>query len=182
MVKNPNKKRGEAEEEWFCIGACTRQASLVAQMVKNLLAMQETWVQSLGQEDPLEKGMATHSSILAQSIPWTEVPGRLQSVGSQRVRHDGGINTFTFTFSSTRQTALLTGPLGLPLCLHLCRVTLLFYPTTDGALCLSPWLCAPFQDVSKCYRSWWLQEFAKECFLFPVLINASMSRSNLCVG
>ena len=60
-------------------------ASLVVQKVKNLPAMQETWVQSLGQEDPLEKGMATHSSILAWRIPWTEEPGRLQSVGLQRV-------------------------------------------------------------------------------------------------
>ena len=56
--------------------------------VKNQPAMQETWVQSLAQEDPLEKGMATHSSILAWRIPWTEEPGRLQSIGSQRVRHD----------------------------------------------------------------------------------------------
>ena len=57
------------------------QASLVAQMVKNLPAVQETWVQSLGQEDPLEKGMATHSSILAWRIPWTEatVQGVAQS-------------------------------------------------------------------------------------------------------
>ena len=53
-------------------------------MVKNLPAMQETWVQSLGCEDPLEKGMATHSSILAWRIPWTEEPGGLQSMGSQR--------------------------------------------------------------------------------------------------
>ena len=57
-------------------------------MVKNLPAMQETWVQSLGQEDPLEKEMATHSSILAWKIPWTEKPVGLQSMGSQRVRHD----------------------------------------------------------------------------------------------
>ena len=57
-------------------------------MVKNLPPMQETWVRSLGQEDPLEKEMATHSSILAWEIPWTEDPGRLQSMGSQRVRHD----------------------------------------------------------------------------------------------
>ena len=63
-------------------------ASLVAQMVKNLPAMQETWVRSLGQEDPLEKGMATHSTILAWRIPWTEEPGGLQSMRSQRVRHD----------------------------------------------------------------------------------------------
>ena len=55
---------------------------LVAQMVKNLLAMWKSWVGSLGQEDPLEKGMAIHSSILAQRIPWTEEPGRLQSMGS----------------------------------------------------------------------------------------------------
>ena len=63
-------------------------ASLVAQLVKNLPAMQETWVQSLGQEDPLEKEMATHSSSLAWRIPWTEEPGGLQSMGSQRLGHD----------------------------------------------------------------------------------------------
>ena len=57
-------------------------------MVKNLPALQETWVQSLGQEDPLEKEMAMHSSILAWKIPWTEEPGGLQSMGSQRVGHD----------------------------------------------------------------------------------------------
>ena len=59
--------------------------SLVAQMVKNLPARQETWVPSLGGEDPLEKGLATHSSILAWKIPWTEEPGGLQSIGSQRI-------------------------------------------------------------------------------------------------
>ena len=57
-------------------------------MVKNLIAMQETRVQSLGQDNPLEKGMATHSSILARRIPWAEDPGGLQSMGSQRVGHD----------------------------------------------------------------------------------------------
>ena len=61
--------------------------SLVAHVVKCLPAMWETWVQSLDQEDPLEKGMATHSSILTWRIPWTEEPGGLQSMGSQRVRH-----------------------------------------------------------------------------------------------
>ena len=60
----------------------------VAQMVKNLSAMPETQVQSLDQEDPLEKGMATHSSILSWRTPWTEEPGGLQSMGSQRVGHD----------------------------------------------------------------------------------------------
>ena len=58
------------------------RTSLVAQMVKNLPAMQEIWVQSLGWKDPLEKGMVTHSSILAWKIPWTEESGRLQSMGS----------------------------------------------------------------------------------------------------
>ena len=62
--------------------------SLVAQMVKYPLAMRETWVQSLGWEDPLEKAMATHSSILAWKIPWIKEPGWLQSMGSQRVRQD----------------------------------------------------------------------------------------------
>ena len=63
-------------------------ASLVAQTVKNLPAMQEIQVRSLGWEDPLEKGMATHSSILAWEIPWTEEPGELQSMGLQRVGHN----------------------------------------------------------------------------------------------
>ena len=57
-------------------------------MIKNLPAMQETWVRSLGQEDPLGKGMANHSSILAWTIPWTEEPGELQSMGSPKVGHD----------------------------------------------------------------------------------------------
>ena len=69
-------------------------ASLMAQRLKRLPAVQETQVRSLGWEDPLEKEMATHSSILAWEIPWTEEPGGLQSTGSQRVRHD-----FTFTFT-----------------------------------------------------------------------------------
>ena len=63
-------------------------ASLVAQMAKRLPAMQENWVRSLGWEDSLEKEMATHSSTLAWKIPRTEEPGRLQSMGSQRVGHD----------------------------------------------------------------------------------------------
>ena len=65
-------------------------ASLVAQMVKQetCFTMRETWVRSLGREDPLEKEMTTHSSTLAWKIPWTKEPGRLQSMGSQRVGHD----------------------------------------------------------------------------------------------
>ena len=64
------------------------RTSLVAQMVKRLPTMQETWVRSLDWEDPLEKEMATHSSTLAWKIPWTEECGRLQSMGPQRVGHD----------------------------------------------------------------------------------------------
>ena len=60
----------------------------MAQTIKNLLVMQETQVQSLGRDDPLEEEMATHSSILAWEIPWTEEPGGLQSMGMQRVGHD----------------------------------------------------------------------------------------------
>ena len=75
----------EAPEEW-------REASLMAQMVKNLPAMQKTWLPSLTQEDPLEEGMATHSSILAWRIPWTQEPG----VGSQRGGHNWATSTFTF--------------------------------------------------------------------------------------
>ena len=67
------------------------RASLVAQRLQCLPAMWETWVRSLGQEDPLEKEMATHSSILAWRIPWTEEPGGLQSTGLQRVGHDWAI-------------------------------------------------------------------------------------------
>ena len=61
---------------------------MVVQTVKNLLAMQETQVRSLGREDPLEKGLAPHSSILAWRIPWTEEPDGLQPMGSQNIRHD----------------------------------------------------------------------------------------------
>ena len=70
--------------------------SLVAQMVKNLPAIQETQVQSLGQVDPLERGMASHTSILAWRIPWTEEPGRLSSMVSQSMGLDWVTNTFTF--------------------------------------------------------------------------------------
>ena len=78
--RSPGKQRGyPLQYSW---------ASLVAQMVKNLPTMQDTWVQSLGQEDSPEEEMATHSSVLAGKIPWTEGPGGLQSMGSQRVGHD----------------------------------------------------------------------------------------------
>ena len=73
------------------------QASLVAETVKHLPAMWETQLRSLGQEDPLEKEMATHSSNLAWKIPWTEEPGGLQSTGSQRVGHNGATSLHFFS-------------------------------------------------------------------------------------
>ena len=73
---------------WNDIYLSIIRTSLVAQMVKRLSTMWETWVWSLGEEDPLEKEMAIHSSTIAWKIPWTEEPGRLQSTGSQRVGHD----------------------------------------------------------------------------------------------
>ena len=79
-------------------------------MVKNLPAMQETLLWSLSQEDPLEKGMATHSSILAWRIPWTEEPGGLQSMGSQRVGHDWPINTHIHTHTHSFITLLDSPP------------------------------------------------------------------------
>ena len=75
------------------IGLKTDGASLITQLVKNLPAVQETWVWSLGEEEPLEKGMATLSSILAWRIPWMEEPGGLQFVGSHRVRHNRATDT-----------------------------------------------------------------------------------------
>ena len=77
---------------------------MVAQRVKRLSAMQETRVRSLGWEDPLEKEMATHSSTLACKIPWMEKPGRLQSMGSQRVRHGWVISLFKLSISFPRFT------------------------------------------------------------------------------
>ena len=73
---------------------------VVAQVVKNLLAVQETLVWSLGREDPLENGMAAHSSILAWRIPWTEEPGGLQSMGVQRGKHEWASNTFIVCLQS----------------------------------------------------------------------------------
>ena len=81
-------------------------ASLVAQIVNNLPAMRETWIRSLGWEDPLEKGKATHSSILAWRISWIEEPGRLQSMGLQRVKHHQV--TFTFHFILVLKRAQLS--------------------------------------------------------------------------
>jgi len=87
-------RRGRKGDTFAFQRSGQRHHCLVAQMVKNLPATRETWVWSLGQEDPLEKGMATHSSILAWRIPWTEEPGALQFMGSQRVRQNWATNCF----------------------------------------------------------------------------------------
>ena len=94
----------------FSIVFSSFMASLVAQMVKSLPAMQETWVRSLGREDPLEKEMATHSSTLAWKIPWMEEPGRLQ--GLQRVRHDQATSLSLFKL----QLCCSMGQYLIPLC------------------------------------------------------------------
>ena len=95
---NPVINHSGKEHEKECMYVCNRitllysknqhNTSLVAQIVKNLPATQEPWVQFLAQEDPLEEGMETHSSFLAWRIPWTEEAGRLQSIGLHRVRHN----------------------------------------------------------------------------------------------
>ena len=88
-------------------------------MVKRLSTVRETWVQSLGREDPLEKEMAIHSSTLAWKIPWTEEPGRLQSMGSQRVRHDWATSlSFPFLMSIFQCYFLSSSHPLLPHCVH----------------------------------------------------------------
>ena len=82
------RKESDTTERLTHTHMVLKGASLVAQMVKNLPAVLKTWVQSLGQEDPLEEEMATHSTVLAWRSPWTEEPGKLQSMGLHRVRHD----------------------------------------------------------------------------------------------
>ena len=99
---------------WNPLSMCSfiTQASMVAQTVKNSPAIQETWVRSLGWEDPLEKGTATYSSILAWRIPGTEEPGGLQYIRSQRVRHDWA--TFTYSFITQQQkTNTITNTSGI---------------------------------------------------------------------
>ena len=93
----------------------TTRASLVTQMVKNLPAMQETQVRSLGREDSLEKGTATHSSILAWRIPWTEEPGGLQSMGSQRIGHNWATNIFTLSESLEKYHKVPSFSFSIPL-------------------------------------------------------------------
>ena len=85
----------QLQQTFIYVGNTHIGASLVAQIVKNPLAMWETWVGSMGWEDLLEEGMEIHSSILAWRIPWTDEPGGLQAMRSQKVRHDSGIKHST---------------------------------------------------------------------------------------
>ena len=113
-------------QKWYGPWYGPKGASLVAQRLKRLPPMQETWVWSLGQEDPLEKEMVTHSSILAWRIPWTEKPGRLQSKGSQRVGHDWATSlthslTHSLNHSVRGESRLRTTWGNCIYCAHLCR-------------------------------------------------------------
>ena len=108
------------------------QGFSVAQMVKNLPTMWETWVWYLGWEDPLEEGMVTHASILAWRIPWTKEPDKLQSLGSQRVRHDWVTDTHTHTQATITTISFWNicitpqrNPVPLAAILHLCLLQLL---------------------------------------------------------
>ena len=114
-------------------------ASLVAQRVKRLPTMRETWVRSLGQEDPLEKAMAPHSSTLAWKTPWTEKPGRLQSMGSPRVGHDWATSLSLFTFMHWRRKWQPT-PVLLPGKLHGLRSLVDYSPWGHKEPDMTEWL------------------------------------------
>ena len=130
--RNPwrgSRQRPAATERRTCLLLCTHQGFPDGQMIKNPPAMQEPSVWFLGWEDPLEKGMATHSSILAWRIPWIEEPGGLQSMGSQRVRHDWVTNTHTqaSAHSSDCETCLpQTGWKFAPTHVHVCSIATLW--------------------------------------------------------
>ena len=136
-------------------------------VVKNLSAIQETWVQSLGQEEPLEKGMATHSSILAWESPWTEEPGRLQSMGSQRVRYDWA-HSFCIDFgidhlvmSMCRVVSCVVGRGHLPWPVHSLGKTLLAFALLHlvfkGQTCLLLHVSLDFQLLHS-NPLWWKEQ------------------------
>ena len=138
-----------------------KQVAFVAQMVKRLPIMQETWVWSLAWEDPLEKAMATHSSILAWKIPWMEEPGRLHSMWSQRVRHNWATS---LSLSMSQWGLCLEAPAdyskeavwkGAPVALYLAQQkcpSLSFCPKGVGLHTLQPLPegSAPHQPASRC--------------------------------
>ena len=124
---------------WFALLSWLMRASLVAQRLKPLPAMQETWVWSLGLEDPLEKEMATHPSILAWRIPWTEEPGGLQSTRWQRVGHSW-VTSLLLSFMTNDVEHLLTGLSAILLWGNVCSVSIQFL----SVLFVCFWLCWVF--------------------------------------
>ena len=134
--------------------------SLVAQSVKHLLTMWETQVRSLGWEDPLEKKMATHSSTLAWKIPWTEEPGGLQSMGSQRVRQGWTTKLSTFSFAKS------FNPDPNSFQKFLCTFSFVFYTEV------------PIKMYVYCHQEyhWYIVIFRliNEHFLVPILISVSL--------
>ena len=125
--------------KWYIIVVLIRisliiEAPLVAQMVKKLLPIWETWVWSLDQEDPLGTEMATHSSILAWGVPWTEEPGGLQSMELQRIRHNWATNTHTFKTKVTSLTGYVFCTLTET---EICHVLISCVKLTMCLLCLA---------------------------------------------
>ena len=97
-MASPTQEDSEGQGSLVCCSSYGHKELDTFMVVRSLPAMQETWVLSLGWEDPLEEEMATHSSILAWRIPWTEEPGELESTGSQRVGHDRVTNLHCIHF------------------------------------------------------------------------------------
>ena len=152
------------------------RASLVVQMVKNLPAMQETWVWSLTQKNPLEKRMAPHGSILAWRIPWAEEAGRLQSIRLQRVRHNWATNTFSLHFWRVEDALWPEPSLGegkLPCIWHIHSSGITRHPLkvwiigTEIVLSKLCGLEVGKWDEMKYSLSWWDFKRAKILFIQP---------------
>ena len=135
---------------------CIYWTSLVAQMVKCLSTMQETWVPSLGQEDPLEKEMATHSSTIAGKIPWTEEPDKLQSMGSQRVRHNWATSLSLHLLIPSSHSILPTPPPSL--------ATQVYLYVCESFFVLLVSSCHILDSIYKCYHMIFV-------FLLPTLLH-----------
>ena len=164
VLKILSSKSGNSESHFLCY-LDILGASLVAQKIENLPATRETQVQSLGREDPLEKGIATHPSTLPWRIPWTEEPGWLQFIGVQRVGHDWATNTFTDILNK----CCFFGTIWSQLILSLCRPAFpaLSYPVT----CTRP-------DTQHTLNIRWVNEWL-ECHsrlvLFPHSLNSKIN-------
>ena len=133
-VQNPFQLFLSVQFQYFMCVPCHVWDSLVAQRVKSLPEMQETWVRSLGQEDPLEKKMAIHSSTIAWKVPWTEKPGRLQSMGLKKVRHDWA--------TSLSQSLMTTKILIVAIKKKMIIINLYWVVTTGQVLCRN--LCSNY--------------------------------------